>query len=238
MRIYFAGLNEGLEKSSILRKIAAVKTFYRFLKNTGLISKDASGRIISPKMKRRMPQFLTQDEINKLLELKSLTLRDRVMIEVLYSCGLRIQELLDLRIKEIDFISNLVKVFGKGRRERIVPIGQKCLDVIMLYIKERKTEGRPCGADSYLIINGKNEKMAQAQARIIFYKKAAEAGLTKHISPHTLRHTTATHLLDNGCDSRTVQEILGHKSLSTTQIYTHLTIETLKKIYKQFHPRD
>ena len=184
-----------------------------------------------------MPAFLTIEEMTELFNIPNMRLRDRAMIELLYSSGLRIQELLSLNLKNIDYISNLVTVRGKGDKERIVPVGDKSLSAIREYINERRAQGLPYDINSPLFLNSQAKRLDQRSARRVINNWFIKAGITKKVSPHTLRHTFATHILDRGCDLRSVQEMLGHKNLSTTQIYTHVTIESLKKVYEKSHPR-
>jgi integrase/recombinase XerC len=150
---------------------------------------------------------------------------------------LRIEELVSLDLKNIDFISNIVTVTGKRNKERIVPVGNICLRAIKDYINERRTLGLPCDTRSPVFLSDRSKRLGQRTARRILQRYFVKAGFTKKVSPHTLRHTFATHILDRGCDLRSVQEMLGHKNLSSTQIYTHVTIESLKKVYKETHPR-
>ncbi|MDR0822417.1 MAG: tyrosine recombinase XerC [Endomicrobium sp.] len=238
IRQYMAYLTEGnLKRSSLLRKFAALKTFYKFLIINKIVLKNPFNLVSNPKKDKRVPIFLTEDEMQKLFNIEEIKLRDMAMLELLYSSGLRISELIDLKLKDIDFISNIVKVRGKGDKERLIPIGEKCISAIMNYINERKNEGLPCDIDSPAFLSASNKKFDPRAARQIFYNWFAKAGITKKASPHTIRHSFATHILDRGCDLRSVQEMLGHRNLSTTQIYTHVTIETLKRIYNDFHPR-
>jgi integrase/recombinase XerC len=236
-RNYIAQLSLSLNKSSTRRKMAAIKTFYRFLKRQDVIEKSPIDLISAPKQDSKLPTFLTQEQVLSLLNLKNITLRDKALIETLYSCALRIEELMSLNIASIDFISNVIKVKGKGNKERIVPIGNKAVESLMQYMAQRKAAGLACGYSEPVFLNNKNQRLTQKAARDIVYKLAIKAKLTKHISPHTLRHSAATHLLENGCDIRTTQELLGHKNLSTTQIYTHVSVESMKKAYKNSFPR-
>ena len=190
-----------------------------------------------PKKEKKVPEFLTVEEMQSLFNLPGMKLRDRAMIEILYSCGLRIEELMSLDIKNIDFFGNAVKVRGKGGKERVVPAGDKCLAVMMDYLKERRAAGLPSDIHSPAFLGNRGKRLEQRTARRVLHKWFVSAGLKKKVSPHTLRHTFATHILDSGCDLRSVQEMLGHKNLSTTQVYTHVTIESLKKVYEKAHPR-
>ncbi|MCA6072004.1 MAG: tyrosine recombinase XerC [Endomicrobium sp.] len=227
-----------LSKATLARKFATLRTFYKFLIINNIIKKNPIENMSGPKKDRKVPSFLTENEMQKLFNLSDIKLRDRAMIELLYSCGLRIEELMSLDLKNIDFISNIVTVTGKGNKERIVPVGNQALNVIREYINERRAQNLPYDIKSPVFLNEHLKRLDQRTARRILHRWFVKAGLAKKVSPHTLRHTFATHILDRGCDLRSVQEMLGHKNLSTTQIYTHVTIESLKKIYQKAHPRD
>ncbi|MDR0399100.1 MAG: tyrosine recombinase XerC [Endomicrobium sp.] len=229
--------NKELSKAALSRKFTTLRSFYKFLIINKVIKQSPMQNMSGIKKDKKMPLFLTETEMQQLLSLENVKLRDRAMIEFLYSCGLRIEELMSLNIKNVDFISNTVTVVGKGSKERIVPIGNKCIEAILNYIKERREAGLPYDINSPMFLNDRATRMDQRTARRIVHKLFIKAGILKKASPHTLRHTFATHILDRGCDIRSVQEMLGHKNLSTTQIYTHVTIESLKKIYKKTHPR-
>jgi integrase/recombinase XerC len=226
-----------LSKATLARKFSSLRSFYKFLIISNLVKKNPMESMSGPKKDKKIPSFLTENEMQALFDLTDIKLRDRVMIELLYSCGLRIEELMSLNLKDIDFISNIVTVTGKGNKERIVPVGNKCLNVIRDYINERRSMGLPCGINSPVFLSDHIKRLDQRTARGILHKQFIKAKFTKKASPHTLRHTFATHMLDRGCDLRSVQEMLGHKNLSSTQIYTHVTIESLKKIYQKAHPR-
>ncbi|MDR1942850.1 MAG: tyrosine recombinase [Endomicrobium sp.] len=229
--------NKELSKATLSRKFTTLRSFYKFLIINKVIKQSPMQNMSGIKKDKKMPLFLTETEMQQLLSLENVNLRDRAMIEFLYSCGLRIEELMSLNIKNVDFISNTVTVVGKGSKERIVPIGNKCIEAILNYIKERREAGLPYDINSPMFLNDRTTRMDQRTARRIVHRLFIKAGILKKASPHTLRHTFATHILDRGCDIRSVQEMLGHKNLSTTQIYTHVTIESLKKIYKKTHPR-
>jgi site-specific recombinase XerD len=237
-RQYMADLMKIIDRSSVRRRISAIKTFYKFLRINNILSDSPIEDIDTPKSDKKIPAFLTKDEAAALFDVKDLKLRDRVIIEILYSCAVRVEELATLNIGAIDLISSIIRVKGKGSKERIVPIGSKAAQAVIEYLKERKSQGFDVQLYSPLLLNRNNKRLDQRSIRNVVYQAAKKAGIKKHISPHTLRHTAATHILDNGCDLRTVQEILGHKKLSTTQIYTHVAIETLKKIYEKSHPRE
>jgi integrase/recombinase XerC len=238
VRGFFEELNgKEVSKATLARKFTTLRTFYKFLIINNIIKQSPVQNMSGIKKDKKIPLFLTETEMQQLLSLENVKLRDKAMIELLYSCGLRIEELMSLNIKNIDFFSNTVTVIGKGNKERIVPIGIKCIEAIMNYIKERRVSELPYDISSPMFLSDNNKRLDQRTARRIIHRLFIQAGIFKKASPHTLRHTFATHILDRGCDIRSVQEMLGHKNLSTTQIYTHVTIESLKKIYKKSHPR-
>lgn len=237
-REYMGALNKkNLGKSSLTRKFASLRTFYKFLTINDSVEKSFLADMTGPKKEKKVPVFLTETEMRSLFEIPDLKLRDRAMIELLYSCGLRIEELMSLDVKNIDFISNTVTVTGKGNKERIVPVGDNCLAAIKNYIDERRAGGLAFDRNSPVFLSVRGVRLEQRTARRVLHNWFIKAGITKKVSPHTLRHTFATHILDRGCDLRSVQEMLGHKNLSTTQHYTHVTIESLKKVYEKAHPR-
>jgi site-specific recombinase XerD len=238
IREYLATLyNKNLKKSSIIRKFAVLKSFYKFLIIINATQINPTTSMSTPKKDKRIPIFLTEQEIKNLLELPNIDLRDKAMLELFYSSGIRIEELVSINLKDIDFMSSNVKVFGKGSKERIVPVGDICLFAIKNYLDDRRKKGLTYSVNSPLFLNKYGNRITQRGARKILHNWFMKSGITKKVSPHTLRHTFATHLLDNGCDIKSVQQMLGHKNLSTTQIYTHVTLESLRKIYNKAHPR-
>jgi len=245
LREYFSHLlKSGLNRSSVIRKIAALRSLFKFLAKEKIIKQNPFLYLSSPKAEKKIPSFLTEDEIRELFSIPGMSLRDNAMLELLYSAGLRIEELVGLNAEDIDFISGLVKVTGKGDKERIVPVGDTSLSVLLRYLKERNLiiEGNKSGSIEYLpkkalFLNRYWRRISGRGARKALHRWFVLAGLKKKVSPHTLRHTFATHLLDRGCDLRSVQEMLGHKRIATTQIYTHITPETLKRVYEKAHPR-
>jgi integrase/recombinase XerC len=239
IREFFEELgNKKLSRVTLARKLSVLRSFYKFLIINKIVKENfIEGMPARLKKDKKVPTFLTENEIQTLLNLPILKTRDRAMIELFYSCGLRIEELVSLDLKNIDFISNIVTVTGKRNKERIVPVGDICLRSIKDYINERRNLGLPCNIRSPIFLSNRAKRLGQRTARRILHRYFAKAGFTKKVSPHTLRHTFATHILDRGCDLRSVQEMLGHKNLSSTQIYTHVTIESLKKVYKETHPR-
>ena len=230
--------NKKTNKNSVIRKLAVIKSFYKFLMINSLITKNPATTIVSPKKNKRIPAFLTLSDIMKLIELPKISNRDKAMIELLYSAGIRIEELVSRNLNDIDLLYGSLKVFGKGSQERIVPVGDKCLFAIKSYIDERRANGLNVSINAPLFLNKEGKRLTSRGARKILHKLFIKAGCKQNVSPHTLRHTFATHLLDNGCDIRSVQKMLGHKNLSTTQIYTHVTLETLRKIYDKANIRD
>ena len=238
IRKYLSSLNEKkIGKATLTRKFSSLRTFYKFLTLNEYIDSSPLENMSGPKKDKKMPAFLTEEEMRGLFEIPELTLRDRAMIELLYSCGLRIEELVGLNIRNIDFFGNTVTVFGKGSKERIVPAGEPALAVMREYIDERRQNNFPPEPNSPAFLNARGQRLDQRAARRALHNWFLKAGFTKKVSPHTLRHTFATHILDRGCDLRSVQEMLGHKNLVTTQVYTHVTIESLKKVYEKAHPR-
>lgn len=236
LRDYFARLQgRALRRSSVVRKIAVIRSFYKYLTREGAVAKNPFAYLATPKREKRIPVFLTDAEITDLFSLPGMSARDRAMLEILYSCGLRIEELVALNVGDIDVFSGTVRAFGKGSKERIVPAGESCLAAVHEYLKERPDGGANPGAP--LLMNRFGGRISARGARKQLHHWFIEAGMKKKVSPHTLRHTFATHLLDRGCDLRSVQEMLGHKSIVTTQIYTHVTAESLKKVYDKAHPR-
>ena len=238
IRDYLAGLyNKNLKKSSIIRKLAVLKSFYKFLVVASIIDVNPTVSMATPKKDKRIPVFITEQEITKLFDLPDIDLRDRAMLELLYSSGIRIEELVSRNLKDINLFSGTIKVFGKGSKEREVPVGNKCLVAIKNYIDERRAKGLDCSINSPMFLNVYGKRITSRGARKVLHNWFIKAGIVKKVSPHTLRHTFATHLLDHGCDIRSVQQMLGHENLSTTQIYTHVTLESLRKVYNSAHPR-
>ena len=240
LRDYFACLQKReLSRSSVIRKIAALRSFYKYLAREGVIEKNPFLYVSTPKKEKRIPVFLSEDEVRRLFALPGLQLREHAMLEVLYSGGLRIEELVNLNVVDIDFLGGMMRVLGKGSRERIVPVGDQSLSVVREYVREREKRLKKLSAadTTALFLNTAGKRISVRGARKVLHRWFQLAEFHKKVSPHTLRHTFATHLLDRGCDLRSVQEMLGHRSLVTTQIYTHVTAESLKRIYEKTHPR-
>lgn len=239
LRKYLASLKEkNLGSRSVGRKLSALRSFFRFLTKEGFLKVNPILSLSSPKQEKHLPLFLTEEEVRKLIETAlpkddsdERGLRDRAILEMFYSSGIRISELTALNSDDIDFISGIAKVMGKGKKERIVPVGDSALSAIRAYSERKKKETLA------LFLNKNGTRITTRGVRGIVEKYLRAAGIRHGVSPHTLRHSFATHLLNRGADLRSVQELLGHANLSTTQIYTHLTTEKLKSVYDKAHPR-
>ena len=230
---YDQALN-GLSPATIARRIATIKNFYMFLESDNLAKGIISEEITIPKKDKTLPQVLSEEEINQLLNAPDLTsekgIRDYAVLEILYSCGLRVSEAANLQINQINEQEEIINILGKGKKERIVPIRKSALKAVKTYINE--VRNKHLVIDNKAVFIGKNGKRMSRQALYnIVVNNAKLAGIQKEIHPHTLRHSFATHLLDNGADLRVVQELLGHTNIGTTQIYTHVTTKTLVKSY-------
>jgi len=220
--------------TSIVRIISGVRNFYKFLVARGYI-KNPEVNIESPKIEKKLPEVLTEEEIEKLLNVNKVSrkhLRNLAILELFYSSGLRISELCNLKINDLNLENGFIRVKGKGNRERIALLNKFSVEMLRKYLSERKT-----GIDEYLFLNNRNKKISRQSVWKVVKKYAKYAGIGKDVKPHTLRHTFATHLLERGMDLRVVQELLGHKSIATTEIYTHLNRKKIKEIYKKYHPR-
>jgi tyrosine recombinase XerC len=221
---------------SIARKVASLKAFFKFLQNRRLIKANPSLLLYSPKTHERLPDFLTLEETERILDSvkvkKWQDFRDKAILELLYSTGMRLGELTALRIGDINLPDEVLKIKGKGKKERIVPIGKPSLDALLDYL-----EKKPKKREERVFLNKYGKPISERGVERIIKKYVKKTGLGKQITPHTFRHTFATHMLDRGADLRTVQELLGHERITTTQIYTHLTMEKLKEFYIKAHPR-
>jgi integrase/recombinase XerD len=227
--------------ATIHRKSACLRSFYRHLRRDGLLEGDPTATLSTPRRARKLPQVLTRGEVEKLLSQPRGTepsaLRDRALLELMYACGLRASEAIGLELMDVDVQEGVLRARGKGSKERIVPIGQAALKALRIYLER----GRPAlvkGApEVHLFVNFRGGQLTRQGLYKIVRRHAVTAGLADQMSPHTLRHTFATHLLAGGCDLRSVQEMLGHADVSTTQLYTHLSSERLKDVYFRAHPR-
>jgi integrase/recombinase XerD len=234
-------LDTGISHSTIARRLSSIKTYYRFLVLEGHCHNNPTIDLETPKIKRRLPDVLTIEEVDKLLSQPKVSLvlglRDRAMLELLYATGVRVSELLSLQIDDINFFAGFLRCFGKGRKERIIPVNQASIDWTQRYIARSRSQLIKNPGERTLFLNAHGRPMTRQGFFKILQAYAATAELTKDVTPHSLRHSFATHLLENGADLRSVQEMLGHADISTTQIYTHLTRSRLREVYKQYHPR-
>ncbi len=231
---------EDLAPASISHKISALKTFYNYLVKMNIVETSPLEGIKQPKLGLHIPDYLTIDEVEKLLNIDIKTpydARNKAILELLYATGLRISELVSLEFNNLDLEECIVRVVGKGNKERIVPIYDRAIEALQEYINYYRPEMLIKGNRSLLFINNHGEGLTRQAVFKMIKKECMIKGINKDISPHTLRHTFATHLLQNGADLRIIQELLGHSSLSTTQIYTHISNERLKEDYFEFHPR-
>jgi len=229
-------------KSTTARKLATLRSFYKFCLRRSYLSANPVTTIRTPKQEKRLPKCLEVEQIEKLLRTPDgttlLGARDKAMLETMYSTGIRVSELVDLNQGDVDFVGESLRIKGKGKKQRVAPIGKTALDSIRHYLDLRGTDPRSNGFDQQaLFINKHGQRLSTRSVRRKLDKYLVEAGLDMSISPHTLRHTFATHMLNNGADLRSLQELLGHQSISTTQIYTHLTTAKTKNVYDESHPR-
>jgi integrase/recombinase XerC len=229
-------------KSTIARKLATLRSFYKFCMRRGYVKIHPLATIRTPKQDKRLPKFLELDQITKLLATPDdntlLGARDRAMLEVLFSTGVRVSELVDLNFGDVEYEGRTIRVRGKGKKQRTTPIGPTALTAVQKYLQLRRSDARSANFDQQaLFVNKHGRRLSTRSVRRKLDKYLLQAGLDPSISPHTLRHSFATHMLANGADLRSVQELLGHQSISTTQIYTHLTTPRLKQAYDDAHPR-
>jgi integrase/recombinase XerC len=229
-------------KSTTARKLATLRSFYKFLIRRDLLKTNPLSTIRTPKQEKRLPKCLDLEQVQKLLDAPGdadlLSARDKAMLEVLYSSGIRVSELVELEMGDLDLQEGVLRVRGKGRKDRLTPIGSQAIKALQRYFELRSTDTKSQGNHAQRVfLNKHGETLSTRSVRRKLDKYLQSAGLDPGISPHTLRHSFATHLLNNGADLRSVQELLGHQSLSTTQIYTHLTTQRMKEVYDSAHPR-
>ncbi len=227
--------NQNYSRTTVARKLVAIRSLYKFLCREGILECNPVENIRTPKLDRNLPAFMSVNETEALLNIPDAHtvpgMRDRAIMETLYSTGMRVSELAGLDITDVDFLNEVVKVKGKGKKERLIPIGNHALNAIRLYMEKRGSENKA------LFLNKRGGRLTDRSVARMLEKYVKKGGLNHKISPHTFRHSFATHLLDHGADLRSVQELLGHANLSTTQIYTHITTERLKQVYDKAHPR-
>lgn len=226
---------------AIARHISSLRSFYRYLKKENKVSDNPMVLISNPKIEKKLPKVIYSKELEDILNTPDKTtvlgLRDALILELLYSTGVRVSELVNIKIDDININNKEIRIFGKGSKERIVLFGTKCSNLIKDYLIKSRIELKKENSDDYLLLSKTGKRINQREIRYIIDDVVKKAGLKMHISPHVLRHTFATDLLNNGADLRSVQELLGHESLSTTTIYTHVTNEYLRNVYRNAHPR-
>jgi len=231
------------EPTSIARRLVAIKVFFRYLFQENIIPSDITDVMDSPKLWKILPDFLSIEEVEKLLNVfpakgkDPLTFRNRTMLELMYACGLRVSEEANLKIENILFEQSLLRVTGKGDKERVIPVGSSALNLLLKYVNKIRPELKPKPTNSTVFLSKTGKPLNRERIWAIVKEAALKAGIQKNIYPHTLRHSFASHLLENGADLRIIQEMLGHADISTTQIYTHIDQNRLLNVHKQFHPR-
>ena len=239
---YQAHLRESDYKvSSTARKLAAIRAFLKFMSREGEVNSEVMQSVENPRPERKLPKTLTEDDVVALLSQPDISkpngLRDRAMLETIYATGLRVSELVNLKVEDVNLAVGFVRTVGKGAKERVVPLGEIAIEFINRYLSEVRTEYARNRRSEHLFLTNRGSTMTRAAFWKIVKKYAREAGIKKHITPHVLRHSFATHLLNHGADLRSIQEMLGHASVATTQIYAHVTREHLRETYKKAHPR-
>ena len=244
IRLYLGHLYQGrqIKRTSVVRKLAALRTFFRYLKREGIVEKNPAKMVASPKGGKDLPHALTVDEAFRFLDIPDSTnplgSRDRAILEFLYSSGLRVGELTSLSLNDLDLGAGMVRVLGKGSKERMVPIGSKAVEALQSYLTRRgELMAKGERAPQYLFLNHRGGRLTARSVGRMIKKYLLQAGIVKETTPHTFRHSFATHLLDAGADLRGIQELLGHASLSTTQKYTHVSSAKLMEVYDRTHPR-
>ena len=240
LKKYIKYLNDnGLNEKSIARNISSLKSFYKFLVISKYVFSNTSDSLYLPKIKKSLPSTLTEEEVTSLLDIDltdNFSYRNKAMLELLYATGLRVSELINLKLQDVDFSQDIIRTFGKGSKERIIPLGDYAKEYLEKYIYKYRSSMLKRENNEYIFLNNHGKQMTRQGFFKIIKKIAKEKGINKELSPHTLRHSFASHLLKYGADLRTIQELLGHSDISTTQIYTHITNEELKQNYNEFHP--
>jgi integrase/recombinase XerD len=232
---------QGKATATIARRLAALKAFYQFLVKENYVTSDPTDDLSSPKLERKLPRVLTVDEVERLLNQPDLSTpsgkRDKAMLELLYATGIRVSELVNLNILDVDLKEGFVRCMGKGSKERVVPMGDIAVSALRAYLEGARSKLVADAKERAVFVNHHGKRLTRQGFWKIVKKYATQAQIRKEITPHTLRHSFATHLLENGADIRAVQEMLGHADISTTQIYTHVTKDRLKDVYAKSHPR-
>ena len=236
VRDYMVNLyNKKYNNKTICRHISSLRNFYKFLLSNNYVSNNPFELVSNPKLEKKLPNFLYYNDLEKILEVpneeEKLGIRDELIIELLYATGVRVSELVNIKVSDIDFKEKQIRIFGKGKKERIVLFGDKSLELLNKYLDERENDSE------YLILNNRGAKITERGIRLILDKNVKKSGIKSHVTPHTMRHTFATHMLNEGANLLTVQELLGHENLATTQVYTHVSNERLRNVYLNAHPR-
>ncbi len=242
VKVYFMELHDKkYNRSTISRKLSAVRRFYKFLVKEKIVNNNAFDLVSSPKKEKKLPQFLYYDELQTLFAIPDLNTplgqRDLLILELLYGTGIRVNELVNIKIEDINFNNRVIRVLGKGNKERNVIYGACCEEILSLYLDVGYITLLKGKAKNYIILNKEGDKLTTRGVGYIINRILKKVSLKSHLSPHVLRHTFATHMLDNGADLLTIRELLGHSSLSTTSIYTHVSNEKLREVYLHSHPR-
>lgn len=245
IRSYLAYMHDQeYARKTIARRISSLRSFYRYLRREGVVAMNPFTKVRTPKLEKKLPTFLEEFEIDLLLKMPDTTtllgIRDRAILELLYSTGCRVSELVGLTLDRLDLGNRYVLLLGKGNKERLVPLGHPCVQAMEQYLGSSRQvlmRNYHVSPHSTVFVNSRGTPLTARSVRRILDKYVEMTAMQKHVSPHTIRHTFATHLLDHGADLRAVQELLGHVSLSTTQIYTHVTAERLTAVYEKHHPR-
>ena len=240
---YLNYLNDkNLSKTSISRKLSSLRTFYKFLVLNNHVQINPFLLVSSPKKEKKLPKFINYNNLEEIFNIPDLNTKDgqrqRVILEVLYGCGIRVSELVNIKIKDIDFSNKTILIFGKGRKERMVSFGEYANDIIKMYINDARGKLLSGTESDYLIVGDKKDKLTTRRIEQIIDDIIKKTSIKLNITPHMFRHSFATHLLDGGCDLLAVQELLGHESLSSTEIYTHVSNEHLRDVYLKCHPRN
>jgi integrase/recombinase XerC len=247
MRAFLAKVNSrGVSRATLLRKVSAVRSFARWLMDTGRLDQDPFDLLPLPRREKRLPRFLSEGEVGRLQDSNRpeavdaaeenyyFSLRDFALFELMYSCGLRRSEVSGLNVGDVDFYGGFVRALGKGSKERLVPAGDRALEALRAWLATRP---KPLGPAEPLFVNARNSRLSGEGVALVLRRLARRARLARPLNPHAVRHSFATHLLDRGCDLKSVQEMLGHKNLQTTEVYTHVSLERLKEVYDKAHPR-
>ena len=232
---------QGLSTATIARNLASLKTFWKFLVFERIVPENAAAAVETPKIWQNIPDVLNRQEVEELLRAPSgrgwMGIRDRAVLELMYATGMRVSEIGDLKTTGINLEAGFVRCYGKGGKERIIPLGREAKKTVARYLESARRKLQHGSGDDHLFLSRLGKRISRQSIWKMIQKYAAGAGIKKHITPHMLRHSFATHLLEGGADLRSVQQMLGHEDISTTQIYTHINKERLRKVHKQYHPR-